>query len=92
MNCVSSLAGYRNRRVGEFLKELDMTEGRGTGIPKILREIRKNESPEPVFHTDDDRTFFLVEFPIHAAFTEILKTDPEVTPEVTPEVEECFRL
>ena len=28
---------YRNRRIGEFLKELDLTEGRGTGIPKILR-------------------------------------------------------
>ena len=25
---------YRNRRGGEFLKELEMTEGRGTGIPK----------------------------------------------------------
>lgn len=36
---------YRNRRVGEFLKELEMTEGRGTGIPKMLREIEKNGSP-----------------------------------------------
>ncbi len=26
---------YRNRRVGEFLKELDLAEGRSTGIPKI---------------------------------------------------------
>ena len=43
---------YRNRRVGEFLKELEMTEGRGTGIPKMLREIEKNGSPEPIFHTD----------------------------------------
>ena len=25
---------YRNRRI-EFLKELDLTEGRSTGIPKI---------------------------------------------------------
>src|SRR5690606_8553473 len=30
---------YRNRRVGEFLKELDLTEGRSTGIPKILRAM-----------------------------------------------------
>ena len=30
---------YRNRRIGEFLKELDLTEGRSTGIPKILREM-----------------------------------------------------
>ncbi|RBJ75971.1 transcriptional regulator, partial [Pseudomonas sp. MWU12-2534b] len=28
---------YRNRRIGEFLKELDLTEGRSTGIPKILK-------------------------------------------------------
>lgn len=25
---------YRNRRIGEFLKELELTEGRSTGIPK----------------------------------------------------------
>lgn len=25
---------YRNRRIGEFLKELDLTQGRATGIPK----------------------------------------------------------
>jgi len=61
---------YRNRRVGEFLKELDMTEGRGTGIPKILREIRKNGSPKPIFYTDEDRTFLTVEFPVHPLFLE----------------------
>ena len=27
---------YRNRRIGEFLKELKLTEGRNTGIPKIM--------------------------------------------------------
>ena len=31
---------YRNRRIGNFLKELDMTEGRGTGIPIIRKEMR----------------------------------------------------
>jgi len=56
---------YRNRRIGEFLKELSLTEGRGTGIPKILRAIQKNGSPLPVFETDDDRTYFVVRFPIH---------------------------
>jgi len=59
---------YRNRRVGEFLKELDMTEGRGTGIPKMLRAIEQNQSPQPVFHTDDERTYFMVELPIHTLF------------------------
>lgn len=59
---------YRNRRIGEFLKELDLTEGRGTGIPKILRNIEANGSPLPRFLTDDERTYFVVEFPIHPAF------------------------
>lgn len=44
---------YRNRRIGDFLKELDMTEGRSTGFPKIYRAMRNNGSPDPVFKTDD---------------------------------------
>ena len=32
---------YRNRRIGEILKELHLTEGRSTGIPTILREMKK---------------------------------------------------
>lgn len=50
---------YRNRRVGEFLKELHLTEGRNTGIHKILRAMRKNGSPDPVFDTDESRIYFL---------------------------------
>lgn len=56
---------YRNRRIGEFLKELDLTEGRATGIPKILRAMRTNGSPTPRFETDDDRTSFLIRLPVH---------------------------
>ncbi len=59
---------YRNRRIGEFLKELELTEGRGTGIPKMLKAIRNNGSPNPVFLTDAGRTYFIAEFPIHEAF------------------------
>ena len=46
---------YRNRRLGEFLKELDLTEGRSTGIPKILRNMSANGSPVPEFACDDDK-------------------------------------
>lgn len=55
---------YRNRRIGEFLKELDLTEGRGTGIPKILRAMNENGSPAPEFRTDDDHSFFATVLPI----------------------------
>lgn len=54
-----------NRRVGEFLKELGVAEGRSTGIPKILRAIRENGSTASVFESDDDRTWFLTRLPVH---------------------------
>ena len=44
---------YRNRRIGDFLKELHITEGRSTGFPKIYRALKKNDSPLPVFETDE---------------------------------------
>ncbi|MBC8112535.1 MAG: hypothetical protein H7Y04_15900 [Verrucomicrobia bacterium] len=56
---------YRNRRIGDFLKELNLTEGRATGFPIIRREMQKNGSPDPVFETDEDRTYFLSILPIH---------------------------
>lgn len=59
---------YRNRRLGEFLKELNLTEGRATGIPTILNSLEKNGSPAPNFYSDDDRTFFEVEIFIHPSF------------------------
>ena len=61
---------YRNRRLGEFLKELELTEGRATGIPTILKALKDNGSPAPRFNTDDERTFFEVELFIHPAFKE----------------------
>jgi ATP-dependent DNA helicase RecG len=59
---------YRNRRLGDFLKELELTEGRATGIPVILEALRHNGSPEAVFETDADRTWFQVTLPIHPSF------------------------
>jgi ATP-dependent DNA helicase RecG len=60
---------YRNRRIGEFLKELDMTEGRSTGIPKILHAMQANGSPPPVFDFDEDHTFFMCRLPVHPQAT-----------------------
>ena len=56
---------YRNRRIGEFLKELDLAEDRSTGIPKILRVMAENRSPGPEFETDEDRLSFLIRLPVH---------------------------
>jgi len=60
---------YRNRRIGDFLKELHYTEGRSTGFPNIYKSIRKNESPIPKFETDENNSYFLSTFYIHKAFT-----------------------
>lgn len=59
---------YRNRKLGDFLKELDLTEGRATGIPTIKKELKDNGSPTAVFDTDDDRSYFLIEIPCHPDF------------------------
>ena len=56
---------YRNRRIGELLKELDLAEARSTGVPKIYRAMRQNGSPDPIFESDEDRTWFLVRLPVH---------------------------
>ena len=49
---------YRNRRIGEFLKEMHLTEGRNTGFRKIRNALRNHGSPEPLFETDEERTSF----------------------------------
>ena len=56
---------YRNRRIGEFLKELDLTEGRSTGISKIIKAMAINGSPAPEFETNDERSYFLIRLPVH---------------------------
>ena len=59
---------YRNRRIGDFLKELHLVEGRNTGIPTAIKAIKENGSPLPSLLTDDERSFFSVIIPIHEAF------------------------
>lgn len=54
---------YRNRRLGDFLKELGLTEGRATGIPTIQKHLRLNGNNPAVIETDDDRTYFLLTIP-----------------------------
>lgn len=59
---------YRNRRIGDFLKELHITEGRSTGFPKIYRALKNNDSPLPEFETDEHNQYFLATIKIHEAF------------------------
>ena len=61
---------YRNRRIGDFLKELHLTEGRNTGFKKILDALKHNGSPLPIFETDEDRLSFAVTIYRHPEFTD----------------------
>ena len=56
---------YRNRRIGEFLKELNLTEAKGTGFPTIRKAMSKNGSPKPLFEMDSDKTYFITILKIH---------------------------
>lgn len=59
---------YRNRRIGDFLKELKLVEGRNTGIPTILHAMERNGSKPPVFETDEERSYFTVTLPVQEKF------------------------
>ena len=65
---------YRNVRLGDCLKELDLTEGRATGIPTIQDELRANGSPLATIETDDERSFFLIDLPCRADMVENMAT------------------
>ena len=59
---------YRNRRLGDFLKELDLSEGRATGIPTIQKHLKLNGSSPAVIETDSNRTYFLMIIPCRKGF------------------------
>ncbi len=59
---------YRNRRIGDFLKELHLIEGRNTGFPNAYAALKANGSPELVFRMDEERSFLSVTIPIHPDF------------------------
>lgn len=61
---------YRNRRLGEFLKELDLSEGHSSGISTIQDELERNGSPRAEFFTDEDRRAMRIRISIHPAFLE----------------------
>ena len=74
---------YRNRRLGDFLKELELTEGRCTGIPTIQEELAKNGSPRATIETDENRTFFLIDIPCHEGIETDLRKESIISQEKT---------
>ena len=69
---------YRNRRIGEFLKELHLTEGRNTGFKKILDAIKQNGSPLPEFETDKEHSYFISRIFVHPDFISGMEEDRRI--------------
>lgn len=61
---------YRNKRLGDYLKELKLAESRNTGIPKIISSLKKNGSPPPIYETNPDRNYLRVTLKAHELFNE----------------------
>ena len=61
-----------------------MTEGRCTGIPKIIKAMKANSSSPPLFETDDDRSYFLTTLKIHPQYIKQLKPQIESGVESAP--------
>ena len=61
-------APARNRRIGEFLKELKLAEGRLSGLPKVFQAMAANGSPVPRFVFDEQRTYFQATLPAHPEY------------------------
>jgi hypothetical protein len=74
-----------------FLKELDITEGCSTGIPKILRAMKKNGSPPPEFEFDEDHSYFPARLPVHRKEKAVRRREPATT-QVTTRVEALLRV
>ena len=69
---------YRNRRIGEFLKELHLTEGRNTGFKKILEALEKNGSPLPEFETDEAHDYFITRLFVREGFYDYQEDNQDV--------------
>ena len=68
------------------------TEGRSTGIPKIIDAMQANGSPPAEFDFDEDHSYFMVRLPVHPAALVVADLEMEeladtVTPQVTGQVE-----
>ena len=81
----------RNRRIGEFLKELGLAEGRLTGLPRVFQAMEANGSPTPRFEFDEQRTFFQATLPAHPEYGALSALRDAAHLRTLGEHEEAFR-
>ncbi len=64
---------YKNKRIAEFLRDLNLIEAKNTGIPKAIRAMEKNSSPKLLFETNKERDYLTVVIPINRMWSENYK-------------------
>lgn len=64
---------YKNKRIAEFLRDLNLIEAKNTGIPKAIRAMEKNSSPKLLFETNIERDYLTVIIPINKMWSENYK-------------------
>lgn len=84
-------APARNRRIGEFFKELRLAEMRLTGLPKMYRAMEANGSPPPRFRFDESRTYFQVTLPAHPEYVALSALRDAAHLRMLGDEEEAFR-
>ncbi len=82
---------YRNRRIGDFLKELKLIEGRNTGFPNAIKALQENGSELPQFEMDEQRAYLSVTIKVHPYFFKKTKTDKK-NEEYEKKLTECLKL
>ena len=55
-----------------------MTEGRSTGISKIINAMQDNGSPAAEFDFDEEHTYFQVRLPVHSEAVAKKQVTPQV--------------
>lgn len=83
---------YRNRRIGDFLKELGLSEGRNTGFPKALAALEANGSSRPTFRMDEGRGYLTVRIEVHPAFAPKPRTLSAKEIEFRARIDEALRM
>ena len=81
----------RNRRIGEFLKQLGLAETWRTGLPRIYRSMAENGSPAPRFDFDLDRTWFRATLPAHPEYAAISALQDAAYLRTVGSVDDAFR-
>ena len=75
------VVGIEDGEIDGILKELELTEGRSTGVPTIQEKLTNNGSPRATFETTEDRLSILIHIPVHEGCGNVVVMNGDKTTE-----------